>query len=115
MEGFTKRYTDLPIKEIWLLDVPAGKQDIVATMSQKMWDASGYDVKIHSTLDWTEALKNADFVTTQFRVEQLSARILAQAIPVSYGLLGQETKESGEIFKALRTIPVILAIVEDMK
>ena len=52
-------------------------------MSQKMWDASGYDVKIHSTLDWTEALKNADFVTTQFRVEQLSTRILAQAIPAS--------------------------------
>ena len=112
MEGFTKRYTDLPIKEIWLLDVPAGKekQDIVATMSQKMWDASGYDVKIHSTLDWTEALKNADFVTTQFRVGQLSARILAQAIPASYGLL-----EPGEIFKDLRTIPVILAIIEDMK
>ena len=117
MEGFTKRYTDLPIKEIWLLDVPAGKekQDIIAAIPQKMWNASGHDVKIHSILDWTEALKNADFVTTQFRVEQLSARILAQAIPASYGLLGQETKEPGEIFKALRTIPVILAIVEDMK
>ena len=84
-------------------------------MPQKMWDASGYDVKIHSTLDWTEALKNADFVTTQFRVEQLSTRILAQAIPASYGLLGQETKGPREIFKALRTIPVILAIIEGMK
>ena len=117
MEGFTKRYTDLPIKEIWLPDVPAGKekQDIIAAMPQKMWNASGHNVKIHSTLDWTEALKNADFVTTQFRVEQLSTRILAQAIPASYGLLGQETKGPREIFKALRTIPVILAIIEDMK
>lgn len=53
MEGFTKRYTDPPIKEIWLLDIPAGKekQDIVAAMAQKMWDTSGHNVKIHSTLD----------------------------------------------------------------
>lgn len=32
MEGFIKRYHELPIKEIWLVDVAEGKakQDIVA-------------------------------------------------------------------------------------
>ena len=30
-------------------------------------------------------------------------------------MLGQETNGAGGMFKALRTIPVILSIVEDMK
>ena len=80
-----------------------------------MWDASPYDVKVHLTLDRREALKDADFVTTQFRVGLLNARIKDERIPFSYGMLGQETNGAGGIFKAFRTIPVILSIVEDMK
>lgn len=117
MEGFIKRYDQLPIKEIWLVDVEAGKekQEIVGAMAQRMWDASPYDVKVHLTLDRREALKGADFVTTQFRVGQLNARIKDERIPFSYGLLGQETNGAGGMFKAFRTVPVILDVVEDMK
>ncbi|MDT3393701.1 MAG: 6-phospho-beta-glucosidase, partial [Bacillota bacterium] len=61
------------------------------------------------------ALKDADFVTTQFRVGQLDARVKDERIPFSYGLLGQETNGAGGMFKAFRTIPVILEIVADMK
>jgi len=117
MEGFIKRYEELPIKEIWLVDVEAGreKQEIVGAMAQRMWDASPYDVKVHTTLDREEALKDADFFTTQFRVGQLNARVKDERIPFSYGLLGQETNGAGGMFKAFRTIPVILEVVEDMK
>ena len=117
MEGFIKRYEELPIKEIWLVDVEAGreKQEIVGAMAQRMWDASPYDVKVHTTLDREEALKDADFVTTQFRVGQLNARVKDERIPFSHGLLGQETNGAGGMFKAFRTIPVILEVVEDMK
>lgn len=117
MEGFIKRYHELPIKEIWLVDIEEGKEklDIDTQMAQRMWDASGYDVKVYSTLDRKEALKDADFVTTQFRVGLLDARIKDERIPSSYGMLGQETNGAGGIFKAFRTIPVILDIVKDMK
>ena len=117
MEGFIKRYEELPIKEIWLVDVEAGreKQEIVGAMAQRMWDASPYDVKVYTTLNREEALKDADFVTTQFRVGQLNARVKDERIPFSYGLLGQETNGAGGMFKAFRTIPVILEVVEDMK
>ena len=117
MEGFIKRYEELPIKEIWLVDVEAGreKQEIVGAMAQRMWDASPYDVKVHTTLNREEALKDADFVTTQFRVGQLNARVKDERIPFSYGLLGQETNGAGGMFKAFRTIPVIMEVVEDMK
>lgn len=117
MEGFIKRYEELPIREIWLVDIEAGqdKLDIVGKMAQRMWDASPYDVKVHLTLDRREALQDADFVTTQFRVGLLDARIKDERIPLSYGMVGQETNGAGGILKAFRTIPVILDIVEDMK
>ena len=84
-------------------------------MAQRMWDASPYEVKVYTTLDREEALRDADFVTTQFRVGQLNARVKDERIPFSYGLLGQETNGAGGMFKAFRTIPVILDVVEDMK
>ncbi|CAM3279873.1 6-phospho-beta-glucosidase [Vagococcus fessus] len=117
MEGFIKRYDELPIREIWLVDIEAGKEklEIVGAMAKRMWDASPYDVEIHLTLDREEALKNADFVTTQFRVGLLDARIKDERIPGYYGMIGQETNGAGGMFKAFRTIPIILDIVEDMK
>ncbi len=117
MEGFIKRYEETPIKEIWLVDIEDGKEklEIVGAMAQRMWDASPYDVKVHLTLDRREALPGADFVTTQFRVGLLDARIKDERIPFSHGMLGQETNGAGGMFKAFRTVPVILSIVEDMK
>lgn len=117
MEGFIKRYEELPIREIWLVDIEAGKEKlaIVGAMAQRMWDASPYDVKIQMTLDREEALKDADFVTTQFRVGLLNARIKDERIPAYYGMIGQETNGPGGMFKAFRTVPIILEIVEDMK
>ena len=51
MEGFIKRYDELPIREIWLVDIEDGKEklEIVGAMAQRMWDASPYDVKVHLT------------------------------------------------------------------
>ena len=91
------------------------KVEIVGALAQRMWDASPYDVKVYTTLDRREALKDADFVTTQFRVGLLDARIKDERIPSLYGMLGQETNGAGGMFKAFRTIPVIGQIIEDMR
>ena len=60
-------------------------------------------------------LKDADFVTTQMRIGRLPARVLDERIPLSHGMIGQETNGAGGMFKAFRTIPVILDIVKDMQ
>lgn len=117
VEGFIKRSSELPISEIWFVDIEEGKEklEIVGGLAKRMVEEAGLDWKIHLTLDREEALKDADFVTTQFRVGLLDARIKDERIPLSYGMLGQETNGAGGILKAFRTIPVILEIVEDMK
>jgi Alpha-galactosidases/6-phospho-beta-glucosidases, family 4 of glycosyl hydrolases len=117
VEGFIKRYDELPIKELWLVDIEEGKEklEIVGTMAKRMVEAAGIDCTVHLTLNRREALADADFVTTQFRVGLLDARAKDERIPLSHGVLGQETNGAGGMFKAFRTIPVILDIVKDMK
>lgn len=117
IEGFIKRAKEIDIREIWLVDIEEGKEKlaICTAMAKRMIKAAGLTCEVHSTLDRREALADADFVTTQFRVGLLDARIRDERIPLSHGLIGQETNGAGGIFKAFRTIPVILDIIKDMK
>lgn len=117
IEGFIQRKDELPIGEIWLVDIEEGREklEVVGGLIKRMVAAAGLDWQVHLTLDRRAALKDADFVTTQFRVGLLDARVKDERIPLSHGILGQETNGAGGIFKAFRTIPVILDIVEDIK
>lgn len=117
VEGFIKRYNELPVKELWLVDIDEGKEklEIVSELARRMVEKAGVDMKIYSTLNRREALSNADFVTTQMRVGLLPARIKDERIPLSHGEIGQETNGAGGMFKALRTIPVILDIIKDVE
>ena len=117
IEGFIKRFDELPIKELWLVDIEAGKEklEIVGTLARRMVKKAGVPMEIHLTLDRRQALKNADFVTTQMRVGLLDARVKDERIPLELGLIGQETNGAGGLFKGLRTIPVLLEIAEEMQ
>jgi len=117
IEGFIKRKAEVPIKELWLVDIEDGKEklEIVGAMAKRMVKAAGLDWKVILTLNRREALKDADFVSTQFRVGLLDARIKDERIPLSHGIIGQETNGAGGMFKAFRTIPVILDIIDDMR
>ena len=76
---------------------------------------AGLPMKVTLSYDRKEALKGADFVKTQMRIGRLPARILDERIPISHGMIGQETNGAGGMFKAFRTIPVILDIVKDIQ
>ncbi|MDR7813537.1 6-phospho-beta-glucosidase [Lacrimispora sp.] len=117
VDGFLKRYKTLPVKELWLVDIPEGekKLQIVAEFAKRMVKKARVPMKIHTTLERREALSGADFVITQLRVGQLQARVKDERIPLKHGLLGQETNGAGGLFKGMRTLPVILDICKDME
>jgi len=116
VEGFIRRYDVLPVRELWLVDINEGREklEIVGALAKRMVEKSGLPISVRLSLDRREALPGADFVTTQIRVGQLAARALDEQIPLRHGLLGQETNGAGGMFKALRTIPVILDIANDI-
>jgi 6-phospho-beta-glucosidase len=55
------------------------------------------------------------YVITQLRVGQMPARVADEYLGLRHGLIGQETTGVGGMAKALRTIPVVLKIAEDMR
>ncbi|SHI63293.1 6-phospho-beta-glucosidase [Geosporobacter subterraneus DSM 17957] len=116
VEGLIQYYDELPVRELWLVDIPEGKEklEIVGNLAKRMVKKAGVPMNIHLTLDRRAALEDADFVTTQIRVGQLDARIIDESIPLKYGMIGQETNGAGGLFKGLRTIPIILEITKDM-
>lgn len=117
IEGFLKRSYELPVSSIYLVDIEEGREklNIVGSLAKRMVKKCGSNIEIVLTLDRREALKDADFVTTQFRVGGLQARAKDERFPLKYGVLGQETTGPGGMAKALRTIPVILDICKDME
>nr|WP_041423825.1 6-phospho-beta-glucosidase [Thermosediminibacter oceani] len=117
IEGFIKRAPELPVSEIYLVDVEQGREklEIVGNLAKRMLDKAGLNISVHLTLDRREAISNADFVITQFRVGGIDARIRDEKIPLKYGVIGQETTGPGGFAKALRTIPVILDICRDIE
>lgn len=117
IEGLIRYHDVFPVAELYLADIEAGaeKLRVVGELAQRMIDASGKPIQLHMTLDRREAIRDADFVTTQIRVGMLDARSRDEKIPLTHHLIGQETTGAGGLAKALRTIPVILDICRDIE
>lgn len=117
VEGFIRHYKELPVRELWLVDIEPGlrKLNIVGNLAKRMVEKSGLKVEVHLTLDRRKAIEGADFVSTQMRVGMLDARARDESIPLKYGVIGQETTGPGGMMKALRTIPVILDVCRDIE
>jgi 6-phospho-beta-glucosidase len=115
VNGFLNRTDQFPLKELWLMDIDAARLEIVGRFARRMVEARGSPFKVVLTTDQREAVKNASYVTTQLRVGQMEARRKDEYLGKRHGLIGQETTGVGGMAKALRTIPVILKIAEDMR
>lgn len=116
IEGIINRHDTFPADEIVLVDIDAGKEklDIITSLSKRMIQKAQKPIKVSSTLNRREALKDASFVSVQIRVGGLQAREKDERIPLSHGYIGQETNGAGGIMKAFRTIPVLLDIAKDV-
>jgi 6-phospho-beta-glucosidase len=75
----------------------------------------GSPFKVHLSRDRRKAIEDAQYIITQLRVGGMAARREDEYLGRRHGLVGQETTGVGGMAKALRTIPVILSIAQDIK
>lgn len=115
VNGFLERTAQFPLKELWLMDIDAARLAIVGGFAQRMAAARGNPFKVVLSTDQRAAVAGAAYVTTQLRVGQMEARRRDEYLGKRHGLVGQETTGVGGMAKALRTVPVILKIAEDMR
>ncbi|WP_030543627.1 6-phospho-beta-glucosidase [Streptomyces albus] len=67
---------------------------------------------VRLTTDLDEALRGTDFVFSAIRVGGLEGRVRDERIPLTEGVLGQETVGAGGVLYGLRTLPVAVRIAE---
>ncbi|HNO93563.1 MAG TPA: 6-phospho-beta-glucosidase [Anaerolineales bacterium] len=115
VNGFLARVDSLPITELWLMDIDKERLDVVGGFAQRMVRAKGEPFKVILSTSQKEAIAGASYVTTQLRVGMMPARRGDEYLGLRHGLIGQETTGVGGMAKALRTIPVILSIANDMR
>ncbi|MBN1452139.1 MAG: 6-phospho-beta-glucosidase [Anaerolineales bacterium] len=115
VNGFLARTDRLPLKELWLMDIDKERLDIVGGFAQRMVKAKGEPFKVVLSLDQREAIAEASYIITQFRIGMMPARRGDEYLGRRHGLIGQETTGVGGMAKALRTIPVILDIAKDIR
>ncbi len=115
VNGFLERVDQFPVTELWLMDILPRRLEVVGRFAQRMVAARGSPFKVILSTVQEDALHDADYVTTQLRVGWMQARREDEYLGRRHGLIGQETTGIGGMAKALRTIPVILRIAEDMQ
>ncbi len=114
VNGFLERTASLPVSELCLMDIDPARLAVVGGFARRMVQARGEPFKVVLTTDQQTAIQGASYVITQLRVGQMPARVADEYLGQRHGLIGQETTGVGGMAKALRTIPVVLKIAEDM-
>ena len=68
VNGFLSRVKELPVSELWLMDIDEARLNIVGGFAQRMVAAKGSPFKVVLSTNQRESVKGATYVTTQLRV-----------------------------------------------
>lgn len=101
---------------IALMDIDPGRLAQARDLVQALIDRRALKARVEATTDRREAVRGADYVITTFQQGGLDAYRLDIEIPQRYGVeqcVG-DTLGPGGVFRALRTIPVLIDLCHDM-
>ncbi len=103
--------------EIALMSRTEPKLRSMEAFAQRMVNDNGGTARIWATLDRREAIRDADFVVVMVQVGGVEAFESDYRIPLGYGIdqCIADSLGPGGIFRALRTIPLLVEIARDME
>ena len=105
----------LDVDELALHDIAEERREVVGGLARRMLERAGYRGTLELTGELERALDGADFVLIQIRVGGQEARLRDETLPLPCGCIGQETTGAGGLAKALRTVPVVLEIADEVR
>lgn len=114
VEGFATREDRLAVDELVLFDIDTERLSVVGGLARRMLDYRGWGGSLVTTTSRDAAIDGADFVVVQLRVGGQAARLRDETTPRRFGCVGQETTGAGGFAKALRTVPVVLDLAEEV-
>ncbi|WP_030452428.1 6-phospho-beta-glucosidase [Herbidospora cretacea] len=115
IDGFARLREELPLSEIALVDPDAHRLSLVAGMARRMLARAGHPAAVTEHASVGPGVEGAGAVLLQLRVGGQAARDVDETLPLECGCVGQETTGAGGLAKALRTVPVVLEIAEEVR
>jgi len=100
-----------------LMDIDEERLGVIEGVGRRIVSDRGLPATIEATTDRRKALDGADFVIVMIQVGGLAPFEHHIAIPLRYGIdqsVG-DTLGPGGVFRAMRTIPVLTSIAQDME
>ncbi|MFD7645256.1 6-phospho-beta-glucosidase [Kitasatospora sp. NPDC059795] len=115
IDGFARLRDTLPIGELVLIDPAVDRLELIAGLARRIFAKQGHDAVVTTATDIAAGVRDADAVLLQLRVGGQAARNQDETWPLECGCVGQETTGAGGLAKALRTVPVVLDIAEQVR
>jgi 6-phospho-beta-glucosidase len=115
VSGLARERDRIDVEDLVLHDIDAERLEIVGGLAGRMLERAGYTGRLERTGDLVRAVDGADFVLIQIRVGGQEARLGDETIPLACGCIGQETTGAGGFAKAMRTVPVVLGIADEVR
>jgi len=115
--GDIMSWPELKRPHIALMDIDPDRLSVAERMAQKLADALEAEPKITAHRTRKPALDGADYVVNTIQVGGFAATKIDFDIPKKYGLKQTiaDTNGVGGIFRALRTMPVMVKIAQEME
>jgi len=115
ISGLIERRARLAVERVVLYDTDPDALAVVQGLAGAMLARSTRPFAVQTTTSPAGAFGGASYVITSIRVGGLAGRIVDEQVPLAYGVLGQETTGPGGWAMALRTIPVIVDLVAQVR
>ena len=115
--GDIMSWPELQEPHIALMDIDADRLAVAERMAKKVAAALGAHPHITAHRTRKPALEGADYVINTVQIGGLPATKIDFAIPAKYGLAQTiaDTNGIGGIFRALRTMPVMVKMAQEME
>jgi alpha-galactosidase len=102
--------------QIFLMDIDPTRLEQARMLVQSIIDQRQLNATVSASLDRREAIRGARYVITTFQQGGLDAFTIDITTPLKYGIAQTvgDTLGPGGIFRALRTIPILIDICHEM-
>ncbi len=116
IQNLISKSKEIKASEIWLLDDEdkRDKMEVVCNFSKRILKKNKLETSIFITDDYKEALKDADFVFSLLGLEKDSFDLAEERILYEHDMLADDLYGMKSSFKALRIVPKIYQLIEQM-